>query len=101
MIGLPMFTEAQITHLSTLRYINNIDRALRIVSAIRICRDESGEVDRILLLLELYYNNERLTELSFNLHNYTYEDIIEVTRNVGKNEYIMYEVDTYLSGDIE
>lgn len=96
-----MFTEVQINHLSTLRYINNIDRALRIVSAIRICRTDGGEVERILLLLELYYNNERITELSFNLHNYSYEEIIDVTSNVGNNKFIMHEVDTFLAGDNE
>ncbi len=96
-----MFTNAQTANLSGLRFINNIDRALKIVSAVKLCYDNSDSLSRVLLLLELYYSGERVTELSFNLHNYTYEDIVDITRNVHSNEFIMHEVDTYLAGEVE
>lgn len=96
-----MFTESQIAHLSALRFINNVDRSLKIISAIKLRYGEGNTLDGILLLLEIYFNGDRITEISFNLHNYSYDEIVEVARNVGNNDYIMQEVDTYLAGDVE
>jgi len=96
-----MFTETQIAHLNSLRFINNVDQSLKIISAVQLDHGADDVLERVLLLLELYFEGERVSQLSFNLHNHSYEEIVDVARNVRNNDYLMHEVDTYLSGDIE
>jgi hypothetical protein len=91
-----VFSAEEVDYLSSLHFINQIDSHLRIVTNVRILPGQ--EPPRVVLLLELIYDNERVDTLSFDLHNYGYEDIIHVARNVSDNEYLMYEVDTFLAG---
>lgn len=94
------FSRKQIDHLSSLHFINPIDRHLRIISSIRIINDDTKTSARIILELEIYYDNHHTGDLSFNLHNYEYKDIIAIAQNIRDNEYILHEVDNFLSGDV-
>lgn len=96
-----MFSQDQIDHLSSLRFFNVIDDRLRIVSAVRIVVDDNNVVLRVLLILEMYYDGDRVSGLSFNLHNYNYDEIVNEAKNIRSNNYIMREVDNFLAGDIE
>jgi hypothetical protein len=96
-----MFNEDQIQHLSSLRFINRIDEHLNIVSGVKISTTTDNIPPHVLLLLDIYYDDEQLEKLSFNLHNFNYEDIVYVARNIRSNEFILQAVDNLLSGDIE
>jgi hypothetical protein len=96
-----MLNQAQIDHLSTLCFMNKIDDHLNIVSGVRVSTDAQGVACDTLLLLEVFFDGDKIDEMSFGLHNFSYEDIVEVARNIRSNEFIMQEVDNYLSGDIE
>ena len=96
-----MLNQAQIDHLSTLCFFNKIDDHLKIVSGVRISVTTDGAPCRVLLVLDIYYNGDKIDELSFDLHNFDYEDIVNVARNIRSNAFIMQEVDNYLAGDIE
>jgi hypothetical protein len=96
-----MFNEDQIQHLSSLRFINRIDEHLNIVSGVKISTTTDNIPPRVLLLLDIYYDDKQLEKISFNLHNFDYEDIVYVARNIRSNEYILQAVDNLLSGDIE
>lgn len=99
-IGQSGFTQKQINHLSSLHFINPVDQHLRIISSIKIINDKTNTSPRIVLALEIYYDNHHTGDLSFNLHNYEYEDIIAIAQNIRDNEYILHEVDNFLSGDV-
>lgn len=92
-----VFTAEEMEYLSSLHFINQIDSHLRVVSNVKIVPDVGDLPPRVVLLLELLYDNHRVDNLSFDLHNYSYDDIIEVARNVSDNEYLMYEIDVHLS----
>ena len=94
-------SQAQINHLSTLCFINNIDDHVKIVSGVRISTDANYDPRRVLLILEIFYNSDKIDDLSFNLHDFTYEEIIHVAQNIRSNEFILQEVDNLLAGDIE
>jgi len=96
-----MLNQTQIDHLSALCFINKIDDQLNIVSGIKISSNADGISSRTLLVLEIYFLGEKVNEMSFDLHNYDYEDIVNVARNIRSNEFIMQEVDNFLAGDIE
>ena len=93
-----MFTQAQIEHLSTLHFINHIDDNVRIVSSIQL---HHSDIVRVELLLNVFHHNEKIIELSFDLHNHPYQEIIDIAKNIRNNEFIMYEVDLALGGEIE
>ena len=99
-IGQPGFSQEQINHLSSLHFINPIDHHLRIISCIKIIHENANTTPRIILGLEIYYDNHHSGDLSFNLHNYEYEDIIKIAQNIRDSEYILQEVDNFLSGDV-
>ena len=96
-----MLNQAQIDHLSTLCYINKIDSHLNIVSGVRILPSGEPASRRVILLLEIFYDGDKINEVSFNLYNFGYEDIVSVVRNIRSNEFIMQEVDNFLAGEIE
>ena len=96
-----MLDQAQIEHLATLCFINKIDEHLRIVSGVRVSPAADCDPLHIRLHLEIYYDDEKVDNLSFNLHNYDYEDIVNVARNIRSNPFILQEVDNLLAGDIE
>ncbi|MGD8938839.1 MAG: hypothetical protein PVJ72_05630 [Gammaproteobacteria bacterium] len=96
----PVLDQTQIDQLSTLCFINRIDSHLKIVSSVKVFTTVDGTF-RILLVLEIFYDEEKIDELSFNLHNYDYEDIVHTARNIRSNEFILQEVDNLLAGNIE
>lgn len=95
------FSQKQIEYLSSLHFINMIGEHIKSVSSIRVSTDEDYKPVRIILELEIYYDNNKMDDLEFNLYNYDYEDIIDVARNIRTNEFILQEIDNVLAGDIE
>ena len=96
----PGFTREQIDYLSSMHFINRIDDHLRIVSSIDMSSVAEHIPPRILLLLEIFYNNNRVDTLSFDLNNYEYDDIVHLAKNIRDNEFILQEVDIFLAGDV-
>lgn len=92
-------SQTQIDHLSSLHFINKIDRHLRLLSSIKIVNGNNLPT-RITLNLEIFYDNHPTGSLSFDLHNYEYEEIAGLAQNIRSNEYILQEVDNFLSGDV-
>lgn len=90
----------QIEYLTSLRFINIIDHHLRILSSVKVINGATLKSARVLLILEIYYDNDKTGNLSFDLHNYEYEDMIVLVQNIRKNEFILQEVDNFLSGDV-
>lgn len=95
-----VFSQEQIDHLSSLHNINTIDSHLRVVSSINIVPGEAGFPPRVILLLEIFYNNNSMGNLSFDLHNYEYDEIIHLAKSIRENEFLLQEVDNYLGADI-
>ena len=93
-------SKEQIEHLSSLHYINRIDDHLKAVASIRVVNSSASIPARVILVLEIYYDDKKVDVLSFDLHNYSYDDIIEVVTDIRSNEFILHEVDNFLSGDI-
>lgn len=91
----------QIEYLTALHFINPIDEHMRIVSNINILPGTAAFPPRVLLVLEILYNDQYIDSLSFNLRNYSFDEIVDIARNIRSNEYILHEVDNFLAGDIE
>ena len=91
------YSQEQIDQLSSQHFINRIDDHLRTVSSIKIVETKDNTT-RVILFLEIFYNNDKVDTLSFDLHDHNYEDIIEVARNISTNEFILQEIDNFLSG---
>ena len=98
-----MLTEEQITYLKSIKYINVIDEKVKVLSEfdIKYLPAAPNIVGKVILILNVFYNNDKITELSFDLQNYNYDELIEIGQNIKKNDFIMYELDTHLAGDIE
>lgn len=96
-----LLTPTQIEHLSSLRYINNIDEHMRIVSSVKVLDEEHQHDNSVLLVLDIFIDDKLIDQLSFNLHNYAYEEIMELAQHIRNNDYILRAVDTALAGDIE
>lgn len=94
------YSQEEIDYLSSLHFINNIDHHLRIISSVKLISNATHTAYRVMLMLEIFYNNDKYGNLSFDLRNYEYEDIIEIAQNIRKNEFILQEVDNFLSGDV-
>lgn len=98
-----MLQQAEINELLSTNFLNKIDDHLTIISEIRV-PDKSvwnGKDELVFLHLNVYYDGEKMTTLCFNLMNYDYEDIVNTAKNIKSNEFLLREVDDYLSGDIE
>jgi hypothetical protein len=95
-----VFTQDQIDYLTSLHFINRIDTQLKIVSSIDIVGAAGHTPPRVILELEIYYNNLKVDTLSFDLHDYEYEEIVHLAKNIRDNEFLLHEVDNFLSGDI-
>lgn len=94
------YSQAQIDYLSSQHFINKIDQHLRIVSSIRILIHAPDTAPTVILKIDIYYDNHQSGSLSFNLHNYEYEEILAIAKNIRGNEFILHEVDNLLSGDV-
>lgn len=96
-----LLTLTQIEHLLSLRYINHIDKHMKIVSSVKVLDDAHQHDHSVLLVLDIFIENKQIDKMSFNLHNYAYEEIIELAQHIRNNDYILRAVDTALAGDIE
>ncbi|MCK9607920.1 MAG: hypothetical protein M0R33_15870 [Methylomonas sp.] len=96
-----LLTPTQIEHLSALRYINNIDEHMRIVSSVKLLDDAHQHDNTVLLVLDIFIDDKQIDKMSFNLHHYAYEEIMELARHIRDNEYILRAVDAALAGDNE
>jgi hypothetical protein len=94
------FSQAQIEYLSSLHFINKVDHHLKLLSSVKVINPAENTPPRVILELEIFYDNHQTGTLSFDLHNYGYEDIIGIAQNVRSNEFILQEVDNFLSGDV-
>lgn len=94
------FTKEQAESLSSLHIINRIDDHLKIVSGIDIINSVKNIPPRVILLLEIFYNSNKVDTLSFDLHNYEYDEIVHLVKNIRDNEFLLQEVDNLLGGDI-
>ena len=93
------FSQAQIEYLSSLYYINNIDHHLRIISSVKVISTTMHTAPLVKLMLEIFYDNHQSGNISFDLRNYEYDDIVSIAQNIRDNDFILQEVDNYLSGD--
>jgi len=94
-------SQEQIQHLSSLNFINRIDEHLNIVSGVKMLSATNNDPNMVLLLLDIYYDEQLIEKLSFNLHDFAYEDIVYIARNIRSNEFILHEIDNILSGGID
>jgi hypothetical protein len=95
-----MFNQQQIDYLSSLHFINQIDASLKAVSSIDINSIADNVPPRVLLALEIYFYDRKVDILRFDLHNYEYDEIVHIARNVRDNEFLLQEIDNFLAGDI-
>lgn len=98
--GKTRYTQSQIDYLSSQHFINNIDPHLRVISSVKVVGDATQTTPKVVLELVVYYDKYQSGRLSFNLHNYAYEEILAVARDIRGNEFILQEVDNLLSGDV-
>jgi len=98
-----MLNEQQINNLMSLKFINIIDNDIRVLTEfdIKYLPAKPSVVGRIIFILNIFFKGDKLSQLSFDLQNYDYEELIEIAKNIKSNDFIMYELDTYLAGDIE
>lgn len=94
------FSQLQLERLASTHFINTIDHHLRVMSSIKVIVGNDANVPRIMLALDIFYDNHQTGSLSFDLHNYEYEEIIEVAQNIRGNEFILHEIDNFLAGDV-
>jgi len=74
---------------------------MKIVSSIQV-RNVAHQHDTLaLLILDIFIDDKQIDRMSFNLHNYAYEEIVDLAQHIRANEYILRAVDTALAGDIE
>lgn len=101
MIHKNLLTPEEIEHLSSLRYINTIDEHMRIVSSVKVLDEAHQRDNAVLLVLDIFIGDKQIDNMSFNLHNYAYEEILALAQHIRDNDYILRAVDTALAGDIE
>ena len=99
-INVKMFSAEQVEKLSSLHFINRIDDYMKIVSSIEITHASANYAPRIMLLLDIFYHDDKVDTLSFDLHNFEFNEIVDVAKNIRYNEFILQEVDNFLGGDI-
>ncbi len=74
---------------------------MRIVSSIKVFDVAHQHDNPVLLVLDIFIDDKQIDRMSFNLHNYDYEEIKELAQHIRDNDYILRAVDTALAGDIE
>ncbi|MEJ2141978.1 MAG: hypothetical protein P8Y24_06430 [Gammaproteobacteria bacterium] len=94
------FTPDQVEKLSSLHFINRIDDYMKIVSSIEIKYVNTNIPPRVMLMLDIFYHDNKLDTLRFDLHNYEFGEIVDIAKNIRSNEFILQEVDNFLGGDI-
>lgn len=96
----PSFSEDQVEYLRSLRFINRIDDRLMAVALVRVQECQDTYEPTVNLVLELFYDNERIDCLSFDLHHYNFDSIVELARNIRSSEFVLREIDHALAGDL-
>jgi len=96
-----MLSKEQIDYLTSMKFINSIDEKVKVIAEyeIKFLPAAPTVVGRIILILAVFYSEEKVTTMSFDLQNYNYEELLDVAKNIKRNEFIMHEMDTYLAGD--
>jgi hypothetical protein len=74
---------------------------MRIVSSVQVLDGKHPHGNAVLLVLDIFIDDKQIDKMSFNLHNYAYEEIIELAQHIRNNDFILRAVDTALAGDIE
>ncbi|MGR8934660.1 MAG: hypothetical protein ACU837_09770 [Gammaproteobacteria bacterium] len=74
---------------------------MKIVSSVKVFDNPDPYDNPMLLVLDIFIDNKQIDKMSFNLHNYDYEEVIELAQHIRDNDYILRAVDTALAGDIE
>ena len=74
---------------------------MKIVSSVKVFDDAHQFDNSVLLVLDIFVDDKQIDKMSFNLHKYEYEEIIELAQHIRDNDYILRAVDTALAGDIE
>ena len=95
------FSQEQIDQLSSLHFINQIDDHLRVVSNVNVVAVAEHRPRRVMLALDIFYDNHNVDTLGFNLHNYAFAEIIQIAKDIRSNEFILQAIDNLLAGDIE
>ena len=98
-----MLTEQQRNEIGTMKYLNIIDEQIRVMAEY-VPKKPAGPaspVEIFVLILHVFYKDEPLTRLSFNLQDYEFDELQDIARNIRDNEFIMYELDLALSGHQE
>lgn len=98
-----MFSKSEIEELTSTNYINRIDKSLTIVSEIRFPEKNGTNSNEtvVFLYLNVFFDNEKITTMCFNLVNYNYEEVLQVASDVKSSAFLLKEVDDYLCGDID
>lgn len=94
------YTQAEIDYLSSQHFINKIDHHLRIISSVKVANHSLSTAPDVVLEIDIYYDDHQSGSLSFNLHNYEHEEILAIAKNIHTNEFILHEIDNFLSGDV-
>ena len=94
------FSEEQRDYLSSLHVINRIDTNLKAIASVNLHQQDEAAVPLIQLQLELYFYGKKVDTLSFALHNYDFDDVVHLAKNIKDNEYLLCEIDNFLAGDI-
>ncbi len=76
-------------------FVNILGTHLRAIA--EFSRSEDGGA--ILLKIRLFYDNDPVGMLPFSLHNYTEQECLELAQNIADNQFLLREIDEYLSGD--
>jgi hypothetical protein len=94
-----MLTEQQRTDISSMKFLNIIDEQIRVMVEYvpKGAVEDPDSVELVVLVLYVFYQDEPLTKLSFNLHDYEFDELQDIGRNIRDNEFIMYELDIALS----
>lgn len=94
-----MLTQQQRTDISSMRFLNIIDDQIRVMVEFvhkGVVDDQDG-AELVVMVLFLFYQDEPLTKLSFNLRNYDFDELQDIGKNIRNNEFIMNELDMALS----
>ena len=95
------FEPVQIERLRSLRFMHKLDDHIHLVSSIIVTSASPNNPYRITLVVDIYHEGTPIENISFDLNNYSYEEIVDIAKNIKQNEFILYEIDTLLSGEIE
>lgn len=92
-----LFNEEEVEHLQSLKFINVVDEHLKVISGVDVMQNPSLDSQRVILKLDIFYDNHAITPITFDLHHYSYDEIVDIARNIRDNEFILTEIDMALA----